>query len=101
MSKKESKIESGKNRVYTGQIVCSANYNSFTPEMRNFWNKAHRAFMKGYMYFMHNNLQHIVPFKFADGTFDTVVVAEKFNKKVENVKKQKEEELTHKVTDKC
>ncbi len=80
------KKETGKHRLYTGQLICSENYNNFTSEQRNFWQKAHRAFLKGKMYFNHNGQVNIVPFRFSDGSFDTVLTNEKLNEQVEKVR---------------
>ncbi|HNI30923.1 MAG TPA: hypothetical protein PLO82_10385 [Bacteroidia bacterium] len=85
------KVETGKNRLYTGKLVTSENYSSFTQEQRNFWNKAHRAFMQGKMYFKYNGMNNIVPFKFSDGSFDTVLTKAKYDEFTEESKKYHEQ----------
>lgn len=83
------KEPSGKYRVYTGFIVCSQNYALLNQHERSFWQKAYKSFRKGDLHFMHNGKQYVVPFKLADGSFDSVEVTEKLK---ESVKKVKEEQ---------
>lgn len=94
-----SSKEAGKARIYTGQRILPSNYNSFTRDQRAFWKKAEKSFARGDMYFMYNKVNHIVPFRFADGSFDTVLTAEKLTKNFEeakelqeNIKNQKDEQ---------
>lgn len=91
--------QTGKNRIYTGQLVTSENYSNFSKKERDFWNKAHKSFLQGKMYFTHNGVMNVVPFRFADGSFDTVLTAEKYNELLDKKSKEKEDGTTERPTD--
>lgn len=80
--------DNSKARLYSGQIVCSENYNNFTKEQRQFWQKCYKAFTQGKFYFKYANQEFIVPFRFADGSFDTVKTAKEFDERITQTKKQ-------------
>lgn len=82
------KEATGKARIYTGQLICSKNYNDFTSEQRVFWQKAHKAFSRGDMYFKYKDQTNIVPFRFVDGTFDTVLTQEKITQQVKETRER-------------
>lgn len=75
-------------------MICSDNYSLFSQESRNFWQKAHRAFLKGKMYFKHNGQTNIVPFRLVDGSFDSVLTKEKLDARVEEMKLEREKKVS-------
>lgn len=93
------KVVGNKHRVYTGQIVCSENYNNFDQEQRNFWNKCYKAFRKGQLHFDYQGKPYIVPFKIADGSFDTVFTAQELDKVISAQKEKSQNEQTIRTAD--
>lgn len=75
---KKSK-ETGKNRLYIGQLITSENYNNFTQPQRLFWQKCHKAFGEGKTFFKHKGQEFVVPFRLADDTFNSILTKDKYD----------------------
>lgn len=91
ISEGEVILRNPKARLYAGQIIHSGNYNDFTQKERLFWQKAYRAFRQGKFYFEINKQQFVVPFRLADGSFDSVQTVGNLNQKIAEGKKLKED----------
>ena len=91
ISEGQEYLRNPKARLYAGQVICSKNYKDFTPKERLFWQKAYRAFRQGKFYFEIDKQQFVVPFRLADGSFDSVQTVGNLNQKITEGKKLKED----------